>query len=173
MAYIESDISLEYLKAMDFFEKGLYKQSFRLLKKGALKRHIECYANLAVSYDVGLGVKKNAKLALFWYKKAWKYDASSGICANIASLYAELGNIRQAQFWWNKAIDQFQDGDSALDFAKFLIRNHCPKNRKKIIELLNLAIKYEYTTEFSKREAKKILGLIMRNINLNLNHHEG
>ncbi len=160
MIHSEPNISSEYLKAMNFFEQGFYKQSFKLLKKGALKQQIECYANLAVSYDLGLGVKKNANLALFWYKKAWKYDASSGICSNIASLYAQLGNRRQAQFWWNKAIHQFQDGDAALDCAKFLMRNHCIKNKIKIIELLNLAIQYEYTTEYAKRQAKKILYLM-------------
>lgn len=160
MTNFKSDISLEYRKAMNFFEQGFYQQSFKLLKKGALKRNIECYANLAVLYDLGLGVKKNLKLALFWYKKAWRYDASSGICSNIASLYVELGNIRQAKFWWNKAINKFQDGDAALDFAKFLIRFNCIKNRKKIIELLNLVIVYKYATVFSKREAKKILNLI-------------
>ena len=160
--YNQDKFSNEYLQAMEYFEQEKYHSAFNFLKKGALKKDINCYNNLAVLYENGLGTKQNLDLALLWYKRAWKYNASSGICSNIASLYVRKGNIRQAKFWWNKAIFIFRDGDAALDFAKFLIQN-CKKNnyiKNKVILLLQLAIQYEYATEISKKEAKKIMFIL-------------
>ncbi len=151
-----------FSKAMDWFEKADYKKAFALLKQEALKGNTESYATLALMYDCGFGVGKNPQQALHWYKKAWKYNGSSGICSNIASLYAETGNARQAEFWWNKAITRFQDGDAALDLAKFLIRRNGKRNQDKIRRLLNLAVEYDYTTEPAKREARKIIALCMK-----------
>ena len=73
------------------------------------------------------------------------------------SLYAGLGNIRQAKFWWNKAILELNDGDAALDYAKFLINRKNKRDYHKIIELLKFATKSDYITEISKEEAGQLL----------------
>ena len=105
-----------------------------------------------------MGLKKNPLLALKWYRKSWQYEGKSGgVCSNIASLYAGLGNIRQAKFWWNKAILELNDGDAALDYAKFLINRKNKRDYHKIMELLKFAIKSYYITEISKEEAGQLL----------------
>ena len=99
-----------------------------------------------------MGLKKNPLLALKWYRKSWQYEGKSGgVCSNIASLYAGLGNIRQAKFWWNKAILELND------YAKFLINRKNKRDYHKIMELLKFAIKSDYITEISKEEAGQLL----------------
>lgn len=148
----------EFIQANYYLENQDYQKAFYFLEKGALRKDVNCYNNLAVLYDVGYGVRKNPILALKWYRKSWQYEGKSGgLCSNIASLYASLGNIRQARFWWNRAISEFNDGDVALDYAKFLINRKNKRSYHKIIELLKFAIKSDYITEISKEEASQLL----------------
>ena len=148
----------DFLQASYFLENEDYQKAFYFLKKGALQGDVNCYNNLAVLYDLGYGIEKNPLLALKWYRKSWQYEGKSGgVCSNIASLYAGLGNIRQAKFWWNKAILELNDGDAALDYAKFLINRKNKRDYHKIIELLKFAIKSDYITEISKEEAGQLL----------------
>lgn len=135
-----------------------YHQAFELFSIGAQNQQSECYNNLAVLYESGLGTKTDFRLALFWYKKAWRCEPSSGVCCNIAGLYAKTENIRQARFWWNKAIVQFQDGDAAIEYATFLLNKSHNKYSRKIIRLLDFAQSTDYITE----EARKQCILLIR-----------
>ncbi|QEY27177.1 tetratricopeptide repeat protein [Neisseria zalophi] len=154
----ESEYTDEFLQANDALEKEDYKKAFYFLKKGALKHDVNCYNNLGMLYDLGYGVKRNFNSALYWYKKSWRYEGKTGgVSSNIASLYASEGNVKRAKFWWNKAILELGDGDAALDYAKFLIKNNNSKNNNKIIELLNFVINSSYVTELSKEEANDLL----------------
>ena len=73
-----------------------------------------CQNLVGYSYDLGLGVKRNIKLALFWYRQAAKNNDIEGLF-NLALLYEKVvycdgegvrKNIRCAQAWLGKAAQQ-------------------------------------------------------------------
>jgi len=108
-----------FRQAYEEEQKGNMKKAFRLYLKAARLGHPEVQNKVGVCYDVGEGTKKNAKLALYWYKKAWRNGSQTGVCGNIATFYASLGNYRRAVFWWLKEANN--DGDTAIDLARYYL----------------------------------------------------
>jgi len=102
--------------AMKLEESGEYEAAFKIYLEQARKGNALSQDAVATCYSLGEGVTKDDGRALYWYKRAWKGGADTSVCMNIASVYAEMRNFRQVQFWLQKAV-ALGDGDAALDLA--------------------------------------------------------
>lgn len=59
---------------------------------------------LGYCFDVGVGVRRNSKLAMRWYLRAWRLGGATS-AANIATVYRDRGLFAQAVRWWQRAVD--------------------------------------------------------------------
>lgn len=148
-----------YLKALEAEEEGDVAKAFSLFLQGALLGDDGAQNAVGLAYDSGSGVEKDKKKAISWFKKAWRTGRQSYLCGNIALTYAELGNQRQAVYWWRKAVAQ-DDGDAALALAKFYMKSKPQKATDKVLSLLRMAVDCEESLEISpaaKEEAQESL----------------
>ena len=145
-----------FLEASASWDAGDNATAFTLFKKAAALGNVSAQHNLGYFYDEGVGVRKNKRLALRWYKSAWTRDQQSGTCANIARLYSEIGNRRRAMHWWTKAVGM-GDGDAALDLAKLFLATAADEKRTKAVRLLKAAAKSAHITDDGKQEARALL----------------
>jgi TPR repeat protein len=60
--------------------------------------------SLGYCFDVGLGVRRNSKLAMRWYLRAWRRGIATS-ATNIATIYRDRGFFAQAVRWWQRAIE--------------------------------------------------------------------
>ena len=113
------------------------------------------FNSLGYFFDYGLGVPADLTKALYWYKKAAQYG---DVCSysNIGLLYLNKGNLRQAKYWLEKAIDEV-DGDAALEMAKLYLRTDSKRCRRIAVGYLNAALNAKFTVEESVEEANFLL----------------
>ncbi len=93
-----------------FEEAGNYRMAARALQRGAAEGNTACQLNLGNYYTAGKGVKKSMQRAAHWYKKAYENGDRSG-AFNLAVAKRDQGNIRWAEFWFNKAV-AMRDGSA-------------------------------------------------------------
>lgn len=146
-----------YLDALNLLWDDKYLQAFEILSYLSSEKYFPAYNELACLYESGFGVAKDYEQALFFYKKHLKHQKEPGVMSNLASLYLKMNNLRQAKYWWNKAI-ALGDGESALDYATHLIERKS-KNVKKIKTLLIFASETDemYMSENGRDKVKELL----------------
>jgi len=64
-----SDLMIDYATALKLYKQKKYKSAFPKILQEAKKGNKEAAYLIAYMYENGLGVKKDIKKALFWYKK--------------------------------------------------------------------------------------------------------
>lgn len=154
----EEESSKLFGEAFTLWEEGKSEQAFHLFMQIADKGDRSSFVNIGYMYDVGEGVERNIDLAFYWYKKAWRQDKSRAACSNIALLYKELKDYKKAIYWWEKSVKN-DDGDTALDYAKFLLE-HRPKKINKVLDLLEFCVKCKPRFNISEaglEEAQQLL----------------
>ncbi len=144
-----------FYQANEFWDNGDLKNAFDLFMLAAKGGDTNAQSSVAYFFDNGLGVKKDKKKALFWYRKAAR---KGDVVAynNIAILYRESNNYKRARFWFLKALNG-GDGDAALELAKLYLIKQTKINLLKALEYLHLVPKSKNVTDASIEEAKKIL----------------
>lgn len=156
----EEELETLFMQASSLWEAGNLRAAFHLFKEAAERGHVHSQHNLAHFLERGDGVNRDVGLAAYWYKRAWRLSPQSSSCSNLARLYADTGNKRQALYWWNKAIAQ-DDGDAALECAKFLIAKRPPRWKQRAKTLLALARESSHISQEGRDEAVyMILNLI-------------
>src|SRR5262249_22435981 len=141
-------------KGLRAWDKGKSRQALDLFLEAANLSDSGAQLNLGHFYETGESCRKSVAKALYWYKRAWRQGRQTSACSNVAQLYADTGRKRAATLWWGKAIDH-GDGEAALDYARFLLRNKARENR--IIRLLKFAIKSRRTTPLGRTKANAFL----------------
>ena len=142
------------------WDAGKPRVAFEIFKKAAMSGDKDTFGNLGYCYDVGKGVKRNFKKALFWYKKAVRSGAGAA-ASNIGTMYRDIANFQRARYWFKKAID-LRDGGAALELAKTYLHGINKNNKEKIEKYLIIAIKSKYISESEKEEAVAILENLKR-----------
>lgn len=150
-----------YLRGDKEQEKGNYKSGFRLLLRAAKLGDEGAQISLGYTYDVGLGVRRNRKAAMYWHMKA--YRKGHGIAAaNIGTIYRDEGNYAKAIQWFQRAA-RLGDIDANLDVAKiYLDRSN---DRDKAIRCLQKVLKGKPPIgvgEDTQEEARQLLRKIKR-----------
>jgi len=153
-----------FLKADKEWDKGNLKIAFELFLEGAEEGHEGCQNNLGVFYDCGLGVKKNSKKALYWYKKALQNNSSCAM-ENIADYYYKQGNPARAKIWYKKAI-QSGDKNAGLGIAKIYLNSKKNKHNincaKKYLRMALKCTPYETISLDDFNESEELLAKITR-----------
>ena len=84
--YLTAGNTLSYGYSAGWFGERDYAKHIKLLRQLVRKKHAPAMNNYAFAYEHGMGVKRNMRLALFWYNKA----AESGYVTatnNLAHIY--------------------------------------------------------------------------------------
>ncbi len=124
--------SLVIAKADEESEKGNHQAAFKLFLEGAERNIYECKNRLGICYECGLGVKKNIKKAIYWYRRAIEGDNSLSAMNNLALLYFKRKNQRRAKYWYKKAIKAGDSGEPSLELAKIYLESKSNKHNIKM-----------------------------------------
>lgn len=150
-------------KADKEWDKGNLKIAFELFLEGAEAGHEGSQNSLGVFYECGLGIKKNSKKALHWYKKAAK-NGSSLAMANIADFYFKQGNSARAKVWYKKAIESGEKS-AGLGIAKIYLNSKKNKHNINCVKkYLRMALKctpYETISLDDYNESEELLAKVM------------
>jgi TPR repeat protein len=140
------------------WDAGHRREAFRLFSQAAALGHTSAQNSLGYFYDLGIGVPKSRRKAVFWYRKA----ASKGdMCAsgNLAISYRDAGNTRRAKFWFAKALGE-GDADAALELAKLHLKranSASQRNLQLVKRYLTMTAMSKEAFSDSKEEARKLL----------------
>jgi len=151
-----------FIKADKEWDKGNLKIAFELFLENAKAGDESSQNSLGIFYESGYGIRKNAKKALYWYKRAVKTGSEAGMF-NIALYYFKKGNPARAKFWYKKAIKS-GDGDAALEIAKIYLSSKKNKHNincaKKYLRKALKCAPMERITPNGIEEAEKLLATI-------------
>ncbi len=139
---------------------GKLKSAFRLFLAAAKGGDFACQVNLGTFYCDGIGVRPNRKLALYWYRRAYRQGyGPAAQCIGI--LFRDEGKPRRAIAWLERAA-KLGDGDANLDIAKIYLVGG---DRTKAIRYLRRTsrAKANEVTEASRKEAEGLLKQAERN----------
>jgi uncharacterized protein len=115
--------------------------------------------NIGYYYDRGVGVRRDPRRALFWYRAVWRKHRYESAANNIASIYRDRKDHRRAFVWYRKAADA-GDGDALVEIAvRYLRGRGVRKNAERGVKLLRRAIRSNRITESGRDDAKYYLGL--------------
>lgn len=98
-----------YQHAMKAYERGEYHLAKRLLIPLANSNHVESQFYMGMIYDMGLGVKRDANVAVSWYRKAAEngyHHAQHNLAVAYANGEGVMANIEYAIHWWKRAAKQ-------------------------------------------------------------------
>jgi uncharacterized protein len=115
--------------------------------------------NIGYFYDRGVGVRRDPRRALFWYRTVWRKHHYESAANNIATIYRDRKDHRRAFVWYRKAADA-GDGDALVEVAvRYLRGRGVRKDPERGVELLRRAIRSTRITESGRDDAKYHLGL--------------
>lgn len=136
-------------------ERGGFRKAFRYLSKAAQLGDAGSQLNLGNFYSWGRGVKKDMKMAAFWYKKAYRNGFSSG-AHNLAIDRRNEGRRKSAITWFNKAV-AMNDGSACLNLAKLYLdrRGDAAKARELLVRTRGM--NSSEISEEEKEEAELLL----------------
>ena len=89
---------------------------------------------------------------------------SNDPCAanNLAVIYRELGNRKRAFFWWKRATETWDDGDSYLELAYcYQYSLGVRHDKRKIMQNYWRAIRSHFISEYGQEEAKYHLAIAL------------
>ena len=117
--YQQSELDSLFRRADKQWEAGNLRSAFRLFLAAAKGGDSGCQSNLGYFYDVGIGVKPNRSLALYWYQRAYRSGAGSA-ASNIGTVYRDERNFKEALKWFERAV-KLADGEANLEIGKNLL----------------------------------------------------
>ena len=82
-----SNATEQYNHALSLKKKGTYPQAYKLLLQLAEQEHAEAQFDIGYLYDFGLGVPKDRKKSLKWYRRSAKNGSPRGL-AYLGSAYS-------------------------------------------------------------------------------------
>lgn len=121
-----------FICANTAWDDGNFYRAFRLFLAGAKAGDVSCQSNLGYFYDNGIGVTKNLKEAARWYLEACEIGHSSSGAHNLAILYRDAGELKNAKKYFKLAAT-LGDPDSLSDLAELALKN---KDQAEAVDLL-------------------------------------
>ena len=88
-----------FIEASRLLDAGSAKPAYQLFLRAARAGHSHSQHNVALLLELGEGVRKNERVAIEWYLKAWRKNRQKGTAENLQDLYMRLGNMRRARYW--------------------------------------------------------------------------
>ena len=150
-----------HLQAHVKWETGDFRSAVRLMRAAAKLGAYGSKNNLGYMYDLGIGVKKNPRLAMGWYRRAFR-AGNVGSATNIGTIYRDEMKSSLALRWFHKAV-ALGDIDANLDIANLLVnRLNDPKTAVPHLKLVLKAKGGLEVTIHSQEQAAALLKKIER-----------
>jgi TPR repeat protein len=109
-----------HLRAHMQWDAGNKRAAFRLMSAAAKSGgDIGAMLNLGYFYDVGIGVKRNRKAAMYCYQRAYRRGFASA-AVSIGTIYRDENRTRRALKWFGRAL-AMGDVDVKLEIARIYI----------------------------------------------------
>lgn len=133
--------------------------AFRLFLAAAKAGNPSAFGTVAQFYDHGEGVKCNESAALYWYRRAYRYNPrfDSTSANNIGCILRDQNKLDAALQWFHRAVKS-GDGAANVNIARiYLFRK---RDRKTATRYLKAALKSKNAIDLSKDEARELLNYI-------------
>jgi TPR repeat protein len=100
-------------RAFRLDERGRRREAFHILLRAARRGETSAYVNLGYAYDLGRGVRRSKRKAVYWYRRAVALgDAAAA--HNIATVYRDRGDSIRAAAWLQRAVSLGESGSNVL-----------------------------------------------------------
>lgn len=145
--------------------EALFREGWRLLDMGrdqdgcavllqaAKLGHTEAQQSVGYLRDIGRGVGRSRRAALFWYRKAAR-AGDSAAAGNIGILYREAKNLELARRWLRRAVT-LGHTDMLLELARLEAATRV--RRPAALEALRALLAAENIAEATREEARALL----------------
>ena len=117
------------------------------------------FHSLGYCVDVGVGVRRNSRLALRWYRRAWRHGGETA-AANIATVYRDRGLLSRAVAWWKKAMEAGVHEEAVEVGYCYQYGIGVRRNAGKAIACYRLAIRSRNIGEFWREAAMYHLAVL-------------
>jgi TPR repeat protein len=141
-----------------FEDAGRFREAFRCYSEGALLGYDSCQLNLGNYYAAGRGVRRNLKMAEYWYRKAF-VNGNSSAPRNLAIDKLAAGKRRSAMWWLRRGV-QMKDGGSYVLLARLYLESGHGKARAARLLRRVEALAPEHASELDKENAQSLLKTI-------------
>lgn len=148
-----------YFAALRAGEAGDYEKAIEMFRRGAQLGDTSACNAVGIAYNLGSGVDQDKQRAIEWFKRAYDSGKNPCYCANIALTYAEIGQLKSADEWWNRAIESDRKS-SSLGYAKFLLHYGRYQSWQQIMRLLEVAATATARIEVSEEEQEEAQELL-------------
>lgn len=149
----KADTEELFIRAAKQVEKGKFRSAFQLYLAAAKSGDTSCQVNVGNFYDDGTGVRRNRKVALYWYKRAYRRGVASA-ASNIGVVWRNEKNPKRAVQWFKKAV-RLGDDEANLDIAKYCLEHE--HNPVKAIHHLEKVLRSNRVSEAGMEEAAELL----------------
>lgn len=142
----------------DVLVKASSANAVEWFRKSAEAGYAPAQNNLGVMLGDGDGVDKDADLAIYWLKKAYRAGDS---CApqNVAMTYRDMGKFKRAIHWFNKCAVTGDDNAILQIGIHYFWGKGARKNYSKAVECFQKAIKGKNIAEASRDDAHFYLAI--------------
>src|SRR6266568_8045078 len=110
-----------FVRANEQWERRRLKSAFRLMLAAAKSGDSGAQVDLGYFYDTGIGVKRNRKAALYWYRRAARRGEGAA-AANIGTIFRDEKDMKRALSWFRRAA-KMGNGDANLEMAKIYMQS--------------------------------------------------
>lgn len=117
------------------------------------------FHSLGYCFDVGVGVRRNSRLAMRWYLRAWRNRGETA-AANIAMMYRDRGLLARAFTWWKKAMEAGVHEEAVEVGYSYQYGIGVRRNAGKAIACYRLAIRSSNIGEFWREAAMYHLAVL-------------
>ncbi|MBX3695203.1 MAG: sel1 repeat family protein [Steroidobacteraceae bacterium] len=143
-------------EALSALERGDDAAALRALRAWAARGDISACHMLGYLYDVGRGTRRNRRLAMHWYRRAYRRGSSIS-ATNIATMYRDAARPR-LEFKWHERAARLGDADAHVEVACRYIRGAgVAVNRRKAQKHLRAALASDHITAHGRKTAGKLL----------------
>jgi TPR repeat protein len=115
--------------------------------------------SLGYCYDVGVGVRRNGKLAMKWYLRAWRHRYPTA-AANIGTVYRDRGLLARAVRWWQRAVETGLPEEAVEVGYSYQYGIGVRRNLGKAVECYRLAIRARNILAFAQEAAMYHLAVL-------------
>ncbi len=134
------------------WDSGDHRGAFRRFLIGAKAGDVSSQLNVGLFYDEGIGVRKDGKKALHWYRRAHR-GGSTSAAVNIGILLRDQGSLAAARQWFERAVKRGND-DANLQLAEAFLQTGDTRRARRC---LMKVVKSDKVTEETQRQARRYL----------------
>jgi len=147
------DVDRLFRRACALWDRGQLAKAHELLLGLSERGDAGAQLNLGYFYDVGLGVRKNATKALYWYGRAYRQGNGSA-ANNIGTVWRDRGRKSRAIAWFKRAM-QLGEVDSGIEIAKLFIERGALRGAMRYLQ--TVVESEDSVSEASAEEARRLI----------------